>query len=192
MIYLPIKLEEMTQSTFAPMMPSASRHGFFLGFSLVVKQTIFYLADINSQSILGVLLFLILLCGGLFLSARQYRDELNNGFISYGRLVGYSVVVSLMAGIISSTFVFVLNQYIDITLIEKLLYETETTLDKMNRPPEETEMAMKFYEFVYTPFGLSIITILRCVVNGTIFSLVVAVFLKKEDEGFNSFNKDTI
>jgi hypothetical protein len=182
----------MTQSTYAPMMPSASRHGFFLGFTLVVMQTIFYLADINIESILGILLFFIILCGGLFLSARQYRDELNSGFISYGRLVGYSVVVSLMAGIISSTFVFVLYQYIDVTLIEKMLYETETTLEKMNRPPEETEMAMKFYEFAFTPLGLSIITILEYLFKGTLFSLVIAVFLKKEDEGFNSFNKDTL
>ncbi len=183
----------MTQSTYAPMMPSASRHGFFLGFALVVMQSIFYLADINIDSILGILLSFIILCGGLFLSARQYRDELNSGFISYGRLVGYSVVVSLMAGIISSTFVFVLYQYIDVTLIEKMLYETETAFEKMNRPPEETEMAMKFYEdFLVTPIGLSIIEILKCVFNGTLFSLVIAVFLKKEDEGFNSFNKDTI
>ena len=180
----------MTQSSYAPMMPSASRHGFFLGFALVVMQTIFYLADIKPDSTLGYLSYIILF-GGLFLSVRNYRDELNKGFISYGRSVGYGVVVSLMAGIISSAFVFILYQYIDVTFVDRMLIEAETQLEEQNLSPEQLEMAMEINQKMFTPFVISMMSILGYVFMGTIFSLVVAVFLKKEDEGFNSFNKDT-
>ena len=181
----------MTQSTYAPMMPSASRHGFFLGFALVVMQTIFYLADIKTDSALGYLSYIILF-GGLFLSVRNYRDELNNGFISYGRSVGYGVVVSLMAGIISSAFVFILYQYIDVTFVDRMLIEAETQLEEQNLSPEQLEMAMEINQKMFTPLVIALMSILGYVFMGTIFSLVVAVFLKKEDEGFNSFNKDTL
>ena len=180
----------MTQSTYAPMMPSASRHGFFLGFALVVMQTIFYLADIKPDSALGYLSYVILF-GGLFLSVKNYRDELNNGFISYGRSVGYGVVVSLMAGIISSAFVFILYQYIDVTFVDRMLIEAETQLEEQNLSPEQLEMAMEINQKMFTPLVIALMSILGYVFMGTIFSLVVAVFLKKEDEGFNSFNKDT-
>jgi len=191
MIYLPLKLKEMTQSTYAPMMPSASRHGFFIGFVLVVMQTIFYLADIKHDSALGYLSYIILF-GGLFLSVRQYRDELNSGFISYGRSVGYGVVVSLMAGIISSAFIFILYEYIDTSFLPRMLLETEIKLEDQNLPPDQMEMAMKINQKMFTPFAVSMVSILEYVFMGKLFSLVVAVFLKKEDEGFNSFNKDTI
>ena len=181
----------MSQSTYAPMMPSASRHGFFLGFALVVMQTIFYLADIKTDSVFGYLSYIILF-GGLFLSVRQYRDELNSGFISYGRSVGYGVVVSLMAGIISSAFIFILYEYIDTSFLPRMLLETEIKLEDQNLPPDQMEMAMKINQKMFTPFAVSMVSILEYVFMGTLFSLVVAVFLKKEDEGFNSFNKDTI
>ena len=190
MIYLPIKLEGMTQSTYAPMMPSASRHGFFLGFALVVMQTIFYLADIKTDSVFGYLSYIILF-GGLFLSVRQYRDELNSGFISYGRSVGYGVVVSLMAGIISSAFIFILYEFIDTSFLPRMLLEAEIKLEEQNLPPDQLEMALEINQKMFTPFAVSMMSILGYVFMGTLFSLVVAVFLKKEDEGFNSFNKDT-
>ena len=181
----------MTQSTYAPMMPSASRHGFFLGFSLVLMQTIFYLADIKQDSALGYLSYVILFVG-LFLSVRNYRDELNAGLISYGRSVGYGVVVSLMAGIISSTFVFILYEYIDTSFLARMLLEAEIKLEEQNLPPHQLEMALEINQKMFTPFAVSMMSILGYVFMGTLFSLVVAVFLKKEDEGFNSFNKDTI
>ena len=72
-----------------------------------------------------------------------------------------------------------------------MLIEAETQLEEQNLSPEQLEMAMEINQKMFTPLVIALMSILGYVFMGTIFSLVVAVFLKKEDEGFNSFNKDT-
>jgi hypothetical protein len=124
----------MSSTLNAPMMPSASKHGVFLGLALILVQTIFYLADIRFDSGLGYLSYLVLI-GGLFLSIKAYRDQFNDGFVSYGRAVGYGVLVALLAGVISSVFTFVLYEFIDPNLIDKLLLESENKMIDSGRRP---------------------------------------------------------
>ncbi len=181
----------MAQIVNAPMMPPASRHGFFLGLSLVIMQTVFYLADIKLDSGLGYISYVILITG-LFLSIRNYRDQLNGGFVSYGKSVGYGVLVSLMAGIISSVFVFVLYKYIDASIIDKLLIESEAKLEEQNLAPEQLEMAMEMNRKIFTPFAIAIMSVIGYVFMGLVFSLVLSVFLKKENESSGTFDNDTL
>jgi hypothetical protein len=180
----------MAQPYNAPMMPPASRHGFFLGLALVIMQTVFYLADIKFDSGLGNISYLILI-GGLFLSIRNYRDQLNNGTITYGKSVGYGVLVALMAGVISSVFVFVLYSFIDTNMIDKMLIEAEIAMEAQNLPPDQLEMAMDINRKMLTPISLSIMSIIGYGFMGLVFSLVLSVFMKKEAEG-GSFDKDTL
>jgi hypothetical protein len=179
----------MTTQPNPPMMPSASRHGVFLGLAMILMQTIFYLADIKSNSGLGYLSYLVLI-GGLFLTIKIFRDQVSGGKLSYGRAVGYGVLVSLLSGIISSVFVFILYSYIDPNLIDKLLLEAEEAMIDQNLPEEQLDMAMEMNKKIFTPAFLSLMGILGQVFMGLVFSLVLAVFLKKED--LNSFEKDTL
>jgi len=172
----------------APMMPPASKHGVFLGLALIVLQTVFYLIDVRFDSTFGYITYAILI-GGIFLAIRQYRDSLNGGFISYGRAVGYGVLVALLAGIISSLFTFLLYQFIDPNLIGKLLLESEEKLLESGMPESQLDMAMEMNRKIFTPTFLSLMGILGQTFMGLVFSLVLAVFLKKEG---NSFEQDTL
>lgn len=178
----------MATTSNAPMMPLASKHGVFLGLSLIVLQTIFYLIDVRFDSTLGYVTYAILI-GGIFIAIRQYRDTLNGGYITYGRAVGYGVLVALLAGIISSLFTFVLYQFIDPNLIGKLILESEEKLLASGMPEDQLEMAMEMNRKMFTPTLLSIMGILGQTFMGLVFSLVLAVFLKKEG---NSFEQDTL
>ena len=182
----------MAETLQAPMMPSASRNGFFLGLALVLFQTIFYLADIQYNSKLGYLAYFILIAG-LFLSIRNYRDKANGGYLTYGRSVGYGVLVSLMAGIISSVFVFILYSYIDPNLIDKILMDQETKMVEDNIDEDQIEIAMGYTRKMMTPPIIAVISILGMVFMGLVFSLILSVFLRKEDgSSANSFEKDTL
>jgi len=184
------KYFKMAQIVNAPLMPPASRHGFFIGLALVVIQTIFYLADIKLDSGFGYITYVVLI-GGLYLAIRNYRDQLNQGFITYGRSVGYGVLVAVMAGIISSVFVYILYKYIDPTIIDKLLIETEAKMEEQNLPPDQLEMAMEMNRSFFTPLAISIMSIVGYAFMGLVFSLVLSVFLKKEDAS-SSFDNDTL
>ncbi|MCB0819811.1 MAG: DUF4199 domain-containing protein [Bacteroidetes bacterium] len=179
----------MSTNSNAPMMPSASKHGFFLGLALILMQTIFYLADIQVNSGIGYLSYLVLI-GGLFLAIKAYRDQHNNGYLKYGRAVGYGVLVSLFSGIIASVFVFILYGIIDPGLIDKLLLESENAMMDQGLDGEQLEMAMEMNKKFMTPTMMSIFGVIGQVFMGLVFSLVLAVFLKKEDA--NTFENDTL
>jgi len=181
----------MTVTGQSPMMPSASRNGLFLGLALVLLQTIFYLADIQYNSKMGYLSYVILIAG-LFLSTRNYRDVNNGGFLSYGRGVGYGVLVSLMAGIISAVFVFVLYTYFDPTMIDKILIETENQLVEDGMEDSQIEQTMDITAKMITPFTITLFSIIGMVFMGLVFSLVVSVFLRKENSHDGSFENDTL
>ncbi|MEX1189938.1 MAG: DUF4199 domain-containing protein [Bacteroidia bacterium] len=178
----------MTNAVNASMLPSASRHGVFLGLALILIQTIFYLADIRLDSGLGYLTYLVLI-GGLFLAIKSYRDQFNSGFLSYGRAVGYGVLVALLAGIISGVFTFILYEFIDPNLIDKLLMESESKMLDSGIAEEQLDMAMEMNKKIITPGFLTIMGILGQTFMGLVFSLVLAVFLKKEG---NTFEQDTL
>jgi hypothetical protein len=178
----------MATPTNAPMLPLASKHGVFLGLALIALQTLFYLADIRLDSGLGYITYAVLIIG-LFLSIRHYRDLLNEGYINYGRAVGYGVLVALLAGIISSLFTFVLYQFIDPNLIGKLLLESEEKLLESGMAEDQLDMAMEMNKKIITPGFLTLMGILGQTFMGLVFSLVLAVFLKKEG---SSFEKDTL
>lgn len=178
----------MANVSNAPMMPSASKHGVFLGIALILIQTIFYLADIKLDSGLGYLTYLVLI-GGLFLAIKVYRDQFNEGFISYGRSVGYGVLVAVLAGIISSVFTFILYEIIDPNLIDKLLIDTETQMLDSGIAEEQLDMAMEMNRKMITPTFLALMGVLGQAFMGLVFSLVLAVFLKKEG---NTFEQDTL
>jgi uncharacterized membrane-anchored protein len=178
----------MTSTLNAPMMPSASKHGVFLGLALILVQTIFYLADIRFDSGIGYLSYLVLI-GGLFISIKAYRDQFNEGFVSYGRAVGYGVLVALLAGVISSVFTFVLYEFIDQNLIDKLLLESENKMIESGLDGEQLDIAMEMNKKVITPGFLTVMGILGQTFMGLVFSLVLAVFLKKEG---NTFEQDTL
>jgi hypothetical protein len=178
----------MATNSHAPIMPMASRHGVFLGLALIVMQTVFYLADIRLDSGPGYISYVILI-GGLFLSIRAYRDQLNEGFISYGRAVGFGVVVALLSGIISSIFTFILYEFIDPNMISKLLMESEAKLIEAGMAEDQLDMAMEMNQKIITPTFLTVIGIIGQTFMGLVFSLVLAVFLKKEG---NTFEQDTL
>ena len=175
----------------SPMMPSASRNGLFLGLALVLLQTIFYLTDIQYNSKTGYLSYVILIVG-LYLSIRNYRDTVNGGMLNYGRGVGYGVLVSLMAGIISAMFVFILYTYLDSSMIDKILIDTENKLVEDGVDDSQIEQTMEVTAKMITPFTITLFSIIGMVFMGLVFSLVVSVFLRKENPHGGSFDNDTL
>lgn len=168
-------------------MPSAARNGFFTGLALVVLLTILYLAGTGTSSGLNNLSYLILAIS-LFLSARNFRDQLHGGFISYGRTLGYSVLVSLFAAILPAFFTFVLYKYIDTGAYEQLMLEMEEQYDQMGMTEQQIEMAMKGSNPLFMAFGI----VFGYTLVGFIFSLIISIFVKRERSGHSSFDKDTL
>jgi len=181
------KFEIMSDTVPVNRIRLASRVGFFLGLILVLQQTVYYLANVDFKSNLNYLNYIILI-GGLYLGIKELRDKHYNGFISYGSAVGYGVLVSLFAGIIIACFIFILYSYIDPNLIDKMLVEIENTyIESGALSDDQVDEAVGLMQKMYTPNSLALFSVLGNVFMGLIFSLILGIILRKED---NSFDKD--
>lgn len=86
----------------------------------------------------------------------------------------------LYYSIVSAIFAYILYTYIDPGLIEKMLAMTEETMLDKGIPESAIEQGMKIQEKVMVPWVLSLGGILNGLLFGTIISLILSIFIKRE------------
>lgn len=124
--------------------------------------------------------FYIIQAAVLFILIKSYRENFKHGVITYGQAVTSGVVISLYTAIIYAMFVYILYPFIDTDLVNKQLAFIEETFVKAGVPQtfidSGLEMQKKFLQpEIYAPTRL-----LSNFLGGTILSLIVAIFIKKE------------
>jgi hypothetical protein len=102
------------------------------------------------------------------------------GMITYGQAFGAGVIICLYYAIIMAVFSYILYSFIDTGLINKLIAMNEEAGLKKGLTQEQIDLSMKVTRKIMTPTFLSIMSIVINMFFGTIMSLLVAIFVKKE------------
>ncbi len=159
----------------------AFQYGVLAGIILIVIAIVYYVAGQQqhwSSGIISYLALLVVIVYGL----KIYRDELLEGYIKYGRALGFGVLVSLIAGIISGLYTFAFFKYINPEIMQELIIETEQSI--LEKTPgiseRELETAMSFTKFFINPYFFFVSSLFSTTFFGTIFSLIVATVFKKD------------
>jgi hypothetical protein len=165
----------------------AMTYGAIIGLSLVVYYVLLYLTGLTFNKALGLIQYVVL-CVGIYIGTKSYRDKELGGFITYGRALIFGLVISVFVGIIVVFFNFIMMRYIDPGLVDKNLAIIEETLQngRFSRmiPPDQMdatlEKARESMTSVWSlPSGVFVFSLL-----GFIFSLVTSAFLKKDPNPF--------
>lgn len=158
----------------------ALTYGLIIGLALVVYAVILYIADAYFNKALSFVRYIILIAG-IVMAVIAFRDKAQGGYITYGRALGYSVLVALFAGTKTVLFNFIMLNYIDPGLIDKSMAVVEETLQNSRFIPEDQigpslEKARNNMTALWTlPVGIFFFTL-----GGFIISLVTSAILKKE------------
>lgn len=158
-------------------------YGSLTGGGLILFSLLMYSFDINLQSPLMYLAFIIL-ATGVFFGIISFRDNYLGGFISYGKCISVGVMISLSASILLAIYSFLFFTFFDQSSIQKILDLTEEKLVQKEMTEEQIEMAMKYTAKFTTPIWKSAISILSYTFWGTIISLIIGIFTKKTDPSF--------
>lgn len=126
------------------------------------------------------LIFLVVIIIGLFLGIRSYRDKYLNGFITYSQSLGAGVIIMVYYSIISAVFAYILYKFIDPNLTDKMLAITEEQLLERGMAEGMIEQSMNIQKKIMTPLVLSISSLVSGIFMGTIFSLIISLFTKRE------------
>jgi len=154
-------------------------NGLILGLLGVVYSLVVYFLDLSFNKVQGYV-FLLILIVALFYLVKSYRDNFLHGYINFGQAVGAGVVIFVYYSIISAVFAYILYSVIDPGLIDKQLAFGEEMMIKRGLPQEAIDASMKIQKKMLVPGIMAPFSILGNMLTGTIMSLLVAIFVRKE------------
>jgi hypothetical protein len=154
-------------------------NGLILGLVGVVYSLIFYFLDLTLNKTQGYV-FMLVQIAVLYFLLKSYRDNIMHGQITYGESVGTGVIICLYYAIIMAAFGYLLYAVIDPGLISKQLAMTEEAMAKKNIPDEAIKKGMEITAKFMKPGIMAITGIIFNMIWGTILSLIVSIFIKKE------------
>lgn len=161
----------------APKSSTALTYGLYLGIAAIIFNLItFYGGLIGNKpfSWIGVIIPLIF----VFLGLKNYKEKVNNGILKYSSGLGLGVLLSLVGGVVSAIFIYILLSFIDASLMNTILAVTEEQLLEKNMPEAAIEQSVKFV----TPTMMAIGTVVSTVFFGFVGSLIISAILKKDAE----------
>lgn len=170
---------EKQKSAFMPsLLP-----GIYLGFALIVYSLLMYLLDVDRESYITYISYIIL-AAGLYWSVVSFRDKNMDGYIEYGKAFSAGFYTGLFASILAGIFLYIYVQYIDLGLIDEILVEAEENMLAQNpdMSNEQLDQALSLTETFTSPVMMGVMGFIMNLFVSTIFSLIIAIFAKRENK----------
>jgi hypothetical protein len=157
-------------------------YGCYTGIALIAFTLIMYLANLYMNQVLQYLSFLLLIAG-MVIGTLQYRKLHLNGFMTYGQAFTSAFLIGLFAAILSTVFTYFYVKYINTGLIDEILVAARQKMEAKagTMSQEQIDQALSWTERFMTPVWMTIWGLLGTAFWSAVFSLVLAIFLKKKD-----------
>lgn len=173
-------MEEQRKSLAA----HASKYGALLGGLLVLFSLLMYILNTSFDSPLLMLEYLFYI-GILIWGIKSFREQ-SGGYIRYGRALGTGVLISLFASVVLAFYTYIYTKYIDPGYLDKMFMFMQEKYAQKGVPDDRAEEMIDMMGKFMGPGFMAFSAILNAVFRGTIISLIVSIFLKKEDKSFPS------
>jgi zinc transporter ZupT len=166
------------KSTFLP----ALQYGILTGLAMMVFSLILFLAGVDMHSswnLIGYVLFV----AGLYWGMVSIREKQLGGVMSYGKAFGTGFWVTLFAAVLLGIYAFFYLKYINPSVLANKLAEVQNKILTTNPNISDADLqkALNMVKMVSTPAVSAVIGFVGYIISGTIFSLIIAIFAKRED-----------
>ena len=166
------------------LLKSTMTSGAILGIALVVYNVILYVFNSNMNSGLVSISYIFIIVGIIY-GTKNYRDEFNNGSISYSRALGTGTLIAAFAGVISGLYQYIYVSYIDLEYFDKLVDILVQTYQDAGIDDDKIEQMIEMSSYSRNPVFFTLSSIFGSAIIGFIISLITSFFLKKEDDSFD-------
>lgn len=160
----------------------AMNYGAVLGSFLVLISLLFWALSIKQNTSAFILNSLIIIVF-LIYAIIQFRDNINQGCISYSLSLKLGTSISFFSSVIMAFYTLVYITYLDPEYIAEILNMTEQSI--LQQSPEISDEnldgIMGIYSKLMQPHWLMIVGVLEGTFLGFLFSLILSSFLKKTD-----------
>lgn len=164
----------------------AMNYGFMFGLTWIGIFLLFYFMGTDPQSSLPKWISNAMLVIFIVYGIKNYRDKDLNGFIGYGKSLGTGVLISICGGMIAGIFTMIFFHYIAPEMKGKMIDDIQKNLVEQGMSDSQIEKGLSWTKTIMSPLGLVISSIIGMGFMGFIFSLIISIFLRKEQNPFNT------
>jgi predicted membrane protein len=159
----------------------AMMHGLYLGLALILNNLIFYISGNPFSDVSGYLTYVIIIAGIGFAMWTFAKLNTEEG-LPYSRALGLGTLIAVFGGILFAFFTYILYKFIEPGLIEKMLATMEEKLLAQGYKDDFVEKMLGTQKNFMTPGIMSFSQVFFVTLMGFVFSLILAIFFKKEPE----------
>ncbi len=160
---------------------SALYYALLIAVALIVLHLVLYLVE-QSRETLGMAISTIAFLAAIVVVQLDYRNKKCGGFISYGRAVKIGFLSVLIASIFVAVYMFIYLSYINPGEMQQALLDAQQQVYNYGLSPEQEAQSLEMQDMIHTPAVYAGGTILSYAFMGIIFSLITAIFIKKEEQ----------
>ena len=169
----------------APIKPTIIRYALIGSLLSLVITLVGHLTGIDTNpdwmirtSLLVLTLILFIL---VFRSAvLSYRDQENDGSISFGKGFKITFWITVIVSLISSIFLFILLKYMDSAIIDFSLEQAILSMEENGMDEDQIEKNLNLTSKVYTPSGFAFFGLIVNLFFGCIIALFLSLIYKRE------------
>ena len=162
----------------------AMNYGAVLGLCLMLIALLFWVLGVDDQqSVIPSILNNVVIIGFLVYAIMQYRDNVNNGFISYSSSVKLGTTIVFFSSVIMAFYTFIYITYLNPDFLANILNITEQAMLEANPEisDQELDLALSMTTKFMQPHWMMIMGVLGGTFLGFLFSLIISIFVKKEN-----------
>jgi hypothetical protein len=168
----------------APMNRTAMKWGAIMGFAGIIVTLVFYFTTgkMDSKNPFQMILGFAIIIGGLIMCVKEQRDELQNGYISFGRALGVAMLTVLFSSIISGFFTYVFLKFGAPEILQNMVTEIEDKMREQGQSDEQIEMSISMMSKMMQPGIVTIMGVFMSALMSLVPALIIAAVMKKEQE----------
>lgn len=160
----------------------ALKYGIIFAMVQIALQLVFYILGMkNDDWYISLPLNIIANATVLYLGMVNRRNEQLGGFASYGQMLGTGTYIALFGALIICAWNYIFFSYIDTETLQLGLAEAKKRMIEKNMGEEDIEKALAISAKFSTPGAVSFMALFMVVFFGFLYSLLVAIFTKKDD-----------
>jgi hypothetical protein len=161
------------------------KHGSIIAAITLGLTFIMYVFSVSMKTIGYIQIsFIVLIIVGMFLGTKAYRDQYQNGFMTYGRALWSTFSITIVISFLFSIAIYFFYRFYAPEEFLKILEQYEEGFIKGN--PEMTQDQLDIIINKISPFVHSFMSFFGYLFWGMVTSLLVSIFLKKKDNSFES------
>lgn len=159
--------------------------GAIAGFAIIIVTVILYFLNIQENNFVAILIYIVLITV-IIIGTKHFKNNVQNGNITYGRALGSGTLISLFASIIVAFYMFIFLKFVDTDAMEKIYSVIEEKMYTQGLPDDQIEMALEMTKKFTTPFTIALGTVFSYTFWGFLFSLITSAFLKKKTNSYDA------